>query len=109
MQDVAFYGLGLNQSIVLKAIGFVKEDASPYDTLFYTAAGNTIISLMGTVPGYWATVFLIEKMGRLKIQYLGFGVLTAVFVVLSAAYTQIKEQQLWLFIVLYCIGLFMFN
>jgi PHS family inorganic phosphate transporter-like MFS transporter len=108
--DVAFYGLSLNQSIVLTKIGYVSaKDASTYDTLFKLAAGNTIINCMGTVPGYWLTVLLVEKLGRKKIQYIGFGVLTAVFVVLSAAYHQIQEQAVALFIALYCIGLFFFN
>ncbi len=41
------------------------------------------------MPGYWVTVALIEKMGRLRIQYLGFSVLTVIFVILSTAYHQI--------------------
>lgn len=108
--DVAFYGLGLNQSIVLTRIGYAPaSDASAFDRLWKLAAGNTVISLMGTVPGYWATVALVERLGRKKIQYLGFGVLTLVFVTLSAGYNPIKEEATWLFIGLYCIGLFMFN
>eukprot|EP00026_Physarum_polycephalum_P006130 Phypoly_transcript_06171.p1 GENE.Phypoly_transcript_06171~~Phypoly_transcript_06171.p1 ORF type:complete len:401 (+),score=52.89 Phypoly_transcript_06171:564-1766(+) len=106
--DVAFYGLGLNQSIVLDAIGFVKTE-NVYEELFSTAYGNGIINLMGSVPGYWFTVGLIEIMGRIKIQVLGFGVLTVIFIILSAGYYQIKNQAIGLFIFLYCIGQFFFN
>jgi len=107
--DIAFYGLSLNQSIILTAIGYVHKGASPYQTLWDVATGNAILSLMGTVPGYWVTVALIEKMGRINIQLLGFGVLTIVFIILSAGFYAIQSVALWLFIILYCIGLFMFN
>lgn len=33
MLDVAFYGLGLNQSIVLEAIGFAKKH-DPYEVYY---------------------------------------------------------------------------
>jgi PHS family inorganic phosphate transporter-like MFS transporter len=77
--------------------------------LYEIVVGNIIISLMGTIPGYFLTVVLIERMGRLKIQYLGFGVLTVVFVVLAAFYNPIRNEAIALFIFLYCVGLFFFN
>ncbi len=46
--DIAFYGLGLNQSIVLTELGFVSKSGSAYEKLFMMAVGNVIISLMGT-------------------------------------------------------------
>ena len=50
--DVAFYGLSLNQSIVLSAIGFAPEStATPWQTLWKQAIGNLIISLLGALPG----------------------------------------------------------
>ncbi|CAF3345138.1 unnamed protein product [Rotaria sp. Silwood2] len=41
--DIAFYGLSLNQSIVISAIGFAPDTtkASPWETLFKQAAGTT--------------------------------------------------------------------
>lgn len=63
--------------------GYVHKNATPFVTLWDTATGNAIISLMGTVPGYWFTVALIEKMGRINIQLLGFAVLTIIFAILS--------------------------
>lgn len=106
--DIAFYGLGLNQSIVLDAVGFTKK-GSAYDVLFSTAYGNAIINLMGSVPGYYFTVGLVEIMGRVKIQLMGFAVLTIIFVILSAGYYAIKDQAVGLFIFLYCVGQFFFN
>ena len=34
-------------------------------------AGSAITACMGTVPGYWFTVGLVDSMGRVNIQYMG--------------------------------------
>lgn len=52
--DVAFYGINLNTSIIIEAIGFsgnLNDDV--WNALFKISVGNVIIALMGTVPGYW--------------------------------------------------------
>ncbi|PKY37039.1 hypothetical protein RhiirB3_461155, partial [Rhizophagus irregularis] len=59
--DVAYYGIGINNAIILEAIGYVKtEDA--YQSLFNISVGNIVITLMGTIPGYWFTVFLVDSL-----------------------------------------------
>ncbi|KAJ2371541.1 hypothetical protein GGI05_007801, partial [Coemansia sp. RSA 2603] len=69
--DVAFYGVNLNSSIILQAIGF-SGSGTPYHQLLRTAAGNIILNLLGTLPGYWVTVFTIDRLGRRTIQFIGF-------------------------------------
>jgi len=64
--DVAFYGLNLNQSIILKAIGY-GSSSDPFTALFRASLGNFIVALLGTVPGYWFTVYFIDTWGRRKI------------------------------------------
>ena len=91
--DIAFYGLGLNTTIILEAINFGdlstpdKSDYPPpqvvYGTLWNLAVGNIILSVAGSVPGYWATFFLIDKWGRKPIQLMGFVVLTILFIVMG--------------------------
>jgi MFS transporter, PHS family, inorganic phosphate transporter len=53
--DVAFYGINLNSSIIIEAIGFSGDmhHDPVWDVLFKNAVGNIIIALLGTVPGYW--------------------------------------------------------
>ncbi|CAG8824602.1 24902_t:CDS:2, partial [Racocetra persica] len=75
--DVAFYGIGLNNNIILKRIGFLGDGTDPYETLFNASVGNIIIALLGTVPGYWVTVFTVDQWGRRPIQLMGFAMLTA--------------------------------
>ncbi|KAK9761316.1 hypothetical protein K7432_013875 [Basidiobolus ranarum] len=107
--DIAFYGLSLNQSYILQAIGYSSKGLSPYDAMWTEAVGNLIISLMGTVPGYWFTVFLIERMGRIKIQLMGFALLTVIFVILSAGFYKIRDTAIALFIALFTLAQFFFN
>ena len=107
--DVAFYGVNLNQSIILQAVSYTPKDASAYDTMFSLVTGNLFIALMGTVPGYFVTVALIERMGRIPIQLLGFTMLTIIFIVLSAAYYQLLQSAKIIFIILFALANFFFN
>lgn len=50
--DIAFYGINLNQSIILSQIGFAPKGLSPWETLFKQALGNLILSVLGALPGY---------------------------------------------------------
>ena len=80
--DVAFYGLGLNSSIILQAIGFGKYSGSTnkseniYHTLYNVAVGNLILAVGGLLPGYYFSFFFIDRWGRKKIQVSTMGCLT---------------------------------
>ncbi|GJJ71340.1 MFS transporter, PHS family, inorganic phosphate transporter [Entomortierella parvispora] len=105
--DIAFYGISLNQGYVLNSMGF-KGDGTVYDSLWRTTLGNLTVSLLGFVPGYWFTVFLIEKMGRKRIQFMGFGMLTILFAILSAAFHQL-QKIVPLFVAIFTLAQFFFN
>ena len=85
LMDVAFYGTNLNQSVILADIGFSKG-VNEYETLKRNAIGNLIIAVAGYVPGYFVTIFLIEKLGRRWIQIQGFLVTAFMFAVLAGDY-----------------------
>ncbi|KAK4509165.1 ferroxidase fet3 [Mucor velutinosus] len=106
--DVAWYGLGLNNSIILNNIGFAGGPDA-YNAVFRTCVGNVIINLLGSVPGYWISVFTIDKMGRKTIQIMGFTMLTIMFVILGFGYDAIIQKSVPLFIVLYTITQIFFN
>ncbi|ORE08843.1 phosphate:H+ symporter [Rhizopus microsporus var. microsporus] len=106
--DVAWYGLGLNNSIILQNIGFAGGPDA-YNAVFKTCVGNVIINLLGSVPGYWISVFTIDKMGRKTIQIMGFTMLTILFVILGFGYHAIIERSVVLFIVLFTITQIFFN
>jgi MFS transporter, PHS family, inorganic phosphate transporter len=70
--DIAFYGINLNQNVVLQEIHFDGKSGEPWERLFRIAVGNLIITALGFVPGYYVTVLTIEYLGRKWIQIQGF-------------------------------------
>ncbi|KAG9223511.1 hypothetical protein CCMSSC00406_0007003 [Pleurotus cornucopiae] len=60
--DVAFYGINLNQNVVLQQIGFDGSSGSSWQRLFKIATGNIIITALGFVPGkYWSQSSLAKN------------------------------------------------
>jgi hypothetical protein len=53
-----FYGINLNQSVVLSQIGFDGKTGTAWNRLFRIATGNVIITVLGFVPGALSAVFL---------------------------------------------------
>ena len=68
----SFYGINLNQNVVLQQIGYDGSSGSPWTRLFRISTGGIIITALGFVPGYYATVLTIEYLGRKWIQIQGF-------------------------------------
>ena len=102
---MAFYGLGLNNSIILSAIGYAKG-SDVYHIFRNTAIGNLIIVCAGAIPGYWVTVATVDTIGRKPIQLMGFILLTILFVVIGFAYHHLSEGAL---LALYVLCQFFFN
>lgn len=103
--DIAYYGLGLNNSIILGAIGYTGG-GNVYETFYRTALGNLILVCAGALPGYWASVATIDTLGRKPIQIMGFSMLTALFVVIGFAYNVLPTNGLF---ALYVAAQFFFN
>ena len=105
--DVAFYGLGLNNAIILQAIGYAKGN-SMYEIFYNTAVGNLVLVCAGAIPGYWVTVALVDTVGRKPIQMMGFIMLTILFVIIGFAYHRLEEHHGAL-LALYVLAQFFFN
>ncbi|KAF4634358.1 hypothetical protein G7Y89_g3756 [Cudoniella acicularis] len=109
--DVAYYGLSLNNPIILSTIGYAGGD-TVYKTLLNTAIGNLIsadllkIVCAGAIPGYWVTVATVDIIGRKAIQLGGFVILTIIFIIMGFAYHQLSGHAL---LALYVIAQFFFN
>ncbi|KAM0753099.1 phosphate permease [Meredithblackwellia eburnea MCA 4105] len=111
--DVAFYGLGLNSSIILQAIGFGSPSVGTaqmkrYITLHNVSVGNIILSVAGLIPGYWVSFLLIDSWGRKPIQLLGFTMLTILLCIMGFAY-HVLVKHVAGFVVLYCLTNFFQN
>ncbi|KAK1782503.1 major facilitator superfamily domain-containing protein [Copromyces sp. CBS 386.78] len=105
--DIAYYGVSLNNATILEVIGYSTSGAkNTYEILYNTAVGNLIIVLAGAVPGYWVTVFTVDTIGRKPIQFMGFGILTILFVVMGFAYKHLSPNAL---LAIFVLAQFFFN
>jgi PHS family inorganic phosphate transporter-like MFS transporter len=115
--DIAFYGLGLNSSIILTAIGFGAPAASVtgglkvYENLRAISVGNIVLAVGGLIPGYYASFFLIDSWGRKPIQLMGFSLLTVIFSIMGFAYRKLNStaELKKVFVFLYCLANFFQN
>lgn len=103
--DVAYYGLSLNNSTILTAIGYAGG-SNVYEVFYNTSVGNLIIVCAGAIPGYWVTVALVDTVGRKPIQLMGFALLTIIFCILGFGYHVIGTSGL---LALYVLAQFFFN
>ncbi|KAK1969142.1 H+ symporter [Colletotrichum sublineola] len=103
--DLAFYGLGLNSTVVLQTIGFADGN-NFYERLHNQAVGLIILACAGAIPGYWTSVFTIDTLGRKPIQIMGFFILTVIFCILGFMFHHLSNP---VFITIYVIGQFFFN
>ncbi|KDQ57017.1 hypothetical protein JAAARDRAFT_157055 [Jaapia argillacea MUCL 33604] len=113
--DIAFYGLSLNSSIILQAIGYAspspKTSLAAYTALKNICVGNLILAVAGLIPGYWASFLFIDSWGRKPIQLMGFSMLTIIFCCMGFGYDKLtanKETQ-GAFVFLYCLANFFQN
>ncbi|GAA5833751.1 hypothetical protein JCM9279_001614 [Rhodotorula babjevae] len=112
--DIAFYGLGLNSSIIFNAIGYGTVTSGTaqynrYQTLFNNAVGNIIVTCAGLIPGFWAAFALIDSWGRKPLQLTGFIGLTITLCCMGFGYDKLKENAVGAFVFLYCLTNFLQN
>ncbi|PQQ11224.1 putative inorganic phosphate transporter 1-9 [Prunus yedoensis var. nudiflora] len=70
-----FYSSNLFQSQVYRKYLGNKYNANVYKDAIHVALLQTIVAICSTIPGYWFTVYFIDRIGRRKIQMMGFMVL----------------------------------
>ncbi|KAK9465990.1 major facilitator superfamily domain-containing protein [Lipomyces arxii] len=93
MLDIAFYGLGLNNSTILAAIGYAGQP-NVYHNIYNTCVGNIILICAGGIPGYWFSVATLDTIGRRYLQLGGFLILTVLFCIIGFAYHKISGHGL---------------
>ncbi|OQR86218.1 MFS transporter, PHS family, inorganic phosphate transporter [Thraustotheca clavata] len=111
--DIGYYGTSLNTPVILGVIGYgtptTKGNQKIFDDLWNRAVGTVLINLAGTVPGYWFTVFFVEKWGRKPIQYMGFSFLTVLFLFMAIFLNDLKTKATTAFVIMYAFAQFFFN
>lgn len=86
--DIAFYSLQLTQKDFYPASGLVPKDSrmNAIEEVFLLSKAMFTVALFATVPGYWCTVYFIDKIGRYKIQLVGFFVMSVCMWILGRKY-----------------------
>ncbi|KAK7385034.1 hypothetical protein VNO78_30741 [Psophocarpus tetragonolobus] len=109
--DIAFYSQNLTQKDIFPAIGLIHKDyqMDAIGEVFQTSRAMFVVALLGTFPGYWFTVFLIEKLGRYKIQLVGFFMMSFFMFVIGVKYDYLKNDGRALFALLYGLTFFFAN
>jgi PHS family inorganic phosphate transporter-like MFS transporter len=72
LMDIAFYGNSVSSPLILKLL-------QPKGTLLDHTLISLVIFAVAAFPGYWLAVFLMDRIGRKRIQWQGFAVMTAAF------------------------------
>jgi PHS family inorganic phosphate transporter-like MFS transporter len=104
--DITFYANGLFKETVVDILG-LAGGTTPAQKVLNTALAS--LSMAGiALPGYWVTIALIDRIGRRTIQIIGFVAISAIFVVLGAAYQHIIKYPA-LFFVIYGLTFFFSN
>ncbi|KAH1095231.1 hypothetical protein GLYMA_14G188000v4 [Glycine max] len=122
--DIAFYSLQLTQKDFYPASGLVPKDSrmNAIEEVFLLSKAMFTVALFATVPGYWCTVYFIDKIGRYKIQLVGFFVMSVCMWILGRKYGEYRgvdcssddrleycDGNLPMFIILFGLTLFFAN
>ncbi|XP_007035106.2 PREDICTED: probable inorganic phosphate transporter 1-7 [Theobroma cacao] len=110
--DIAFYSQNLFQKDIFSAIGWIPKakTMNALEEVHKIARAQTLIALCSTVPGYWFTVALIDKMGRFKIQLMGFFFMTVFMFALAIPYHHwtLPDNRIG-FVIMYSLTFFFAN
>ncbi|MCI09705.1 inorganic phosphate transporter 1-4-like, partial [Trifolium medium] len=110
--DIAYYSQNLFQKDIFSAIGWIPEakTMSAIEEVYKIARAQTLIALCSTVPGYWFTVALIDRIGRFTIQLMGFFFMTVFMFALAIPYHHwtMNGNQIG-FVVMYSLTFFFAN
>ncbi|CAJ2650324.1 unnamed protein product [Trifolium pratense] len=111
--DIVFYSQVLFQSEIYKQYMKHKDKQDVYEEAFYLARIQAILAVCSTIPGYFFTVYFIDRIGRVKIQMIGFFFMAVSFFAIGVPYyshwTNAKNQHNKGFMVLYGLAFFFAN
>jgi len=109
--DIAFYSQNLFQNDIFTSIGWLPkaQTMNALEEVYKIARAQSLIALVSTVPGYWFTVALIDRIGRFTIQLMGFFFMTVFMFATAIPYNHWKTHNHLAFVVLYAFTFFFSN
>ncbi|KAI9398791.1 hypothetical protein POPTR_002G005500v4 [Populus trichocarpa] len=106
--DIAFYSSSLFQSQIYK-MHLDLKNTNVYEETFKVAVFQAMVALVAAIPGYWFTVYFIDRIGRRKIQMMGFLCMGIVYFALGIPYQYWGEHKNKGFLFLYGLTFFFAN
>ena len=109
--DIVFYSSNLFQSHIYETILKNKDGVNAFKDAYDVAKFQAIVAICSTIPGYWFTVCFIDRVGRVKIQIMGFFVMAVVYVSIGLPYYSfwVDHRHRKGFMVLYGLTFFFSN
>lgn len=88
--DIVFYGSNLFQSKIYHQ--YIDDNGhdhtmNAFEEAFKVARHQAIVAICSTIPGYFVTVFFIDRIGRVRIQALGFFFMGVVYLAIGVPYS----------------------
>lgn len=92
--DIAFYSQTLFQKDVFTSVGWLHpaKTMNAIEEVYMIAKAQVQLALLSTVPGYWFTVYFIDKIGRFAIQLQGFFFMTVFMAAAAFPYDKLKRK-----------------
>ncbi|KAF7848481.1 hypothetical protein BT93_L1907 [Corymbia citriodora subsp. variegata] len=111
--DIVFYSNALFQSKIYKTY-LRDEDPSKnvtaFEAAFEVASLQAIVACYAMIPGYIAAIFLIDCIGRLRIQAVGFIFMAIVYFCIGVPYDKYWKHHINIpFMILYGLTFFFAN
>ncbi|OVA08703.1 General substrate transporter [Macleaya cordata] len=108
--DVVFYSINLFQSHIYGDLLRKPESVNAYQEAFDVAKLQAIITICSTIPGYWAAIIFIDRIGRVKIQIMGFFCMAICLFAIGIPYSKYwKNHTNALLLILYGLTFFFSN
>lgn len=108
--DVVFYSLNLFPSHAFRPYIPSKRDMNAFEDAYQVAKFQATVAICSTIPGYFATVYLIDHIGRVRIQIIGFFCMAISLLTIGLVYrNDWNSQPNFGFMVLYGLTFFFSN
>ncbi|KAF8675817.1 hypothetical protein HU200_047308 [Digitaria exilis] len=114
--DLTYYSQSILQKDLLSKLGWVSASPAVATTTMDAveevsrlARAQALIALCGAVPGYVVSVFLIDVVGRRRLQVAGFMAMTLSMLALATLYEHWASHDVAGFMALYNVAFFFAN
>lgn len=93
--DIAFYSLQLTQKDIYPASGLVRKPGAmnAIEEVYKISKAMFLVALFATVPGYWFTVFFVDRIGRSIIQLGGFLLMSVFMLIVGIRYGELRGKD----------------